>query len=50
MQKLKCPKCKRILGGKATTRKNNNSYYYYYCNDCKITYKENGLLKNLILI
>ena len=64
MQKLKCPKCKRILGGKATTKKNNNSYYYYYCNDCKITYKENeieklteenlkhqnGLLKNLILI
>ena len=40
MQKLKCPKCKRILGGKATTKKNNNSYYYYYCNDCKITYKE----------
>ena len=64
MQKLKCPKCKRILGGKATTKKNNNSYYYYYCNDCKITYKENeieklteenlkhqnGLFKNLILI
>lgn len=21
MQKLKCPKCKRILGGKATTKK-----------------------------
>ena len=64
MQKLKCPKCKRILGGKVTTKKNNNSYYYYYCNDCKITYKENeiekiieenlkhqnGLFKNLILI
>ena len=64
MQKLKCPKCKRILGGKATTKKNNNSYYYYYYNDCKITYKENeiekiieenlkhqnGLFKNLILI
>ena len=43
MQKLKCPKCKRILGGKATTKKNNNSYYYYYCNDCKITYKENEI-------
>ena len=45
MQKLKCPKCKRILGGKATTKKNNNSYYYYYCNDCKITYKENEIEK-----
>ncbi len=45
MQKLKCPKCKRILGGKATTKKNNNSYYYYYCNDCKITYKANEIEK-----
>lgn len=40
LQKLHCPKCNRILGGKATTKKNNNSYYYYYCNDCKITFKE----------
>ena len=45
LQKLKCPKCKRILGVKATTKKNNNSYYYYYCNDCKITYKENEIEK-----
>src|SRR5574344_302818 len=41
LQKLKCPKCGRILGGKATTKKNGNSYYYYYCNDCKINIKEN---------
>lgn len=40
LQKLCCPKCNRILGGKATTKKNGNSYYYYYCNDCKITIKE----------
>ena len=40
LQKLKCPKCKRILGGKATTKKNGNSYFYYYCNDCKIEFKE----------
>ena len=41
MQKLKCPKCNRILGGKATTKKNGKAYYYYYCNDCKIQFKEN---------
>lgn len=41
LQKLKCPKCGRILGGKATTKKNGNSYFYYYCNDCKLTIKEN---------
>ena len=40
LQKLCCPKCNRILGGKATTKKNGNAYYYYYCNDCKITIKE----------
>ena len=43
LQKLKCPKCNRILGGKATTKKNNNTYYYYYCNDCKIEFKENTI-------
>ena len=41
LQKLKCPKCGRILGGKATTKKNGNTYYYYYCNDCKVQFKEN---------
>ena len=41
LQKLKSPKCNRILGGKATTKKNGKVYYYYYCNDCKIQFKEN---------
>ena len=41
LQKLKCPKCGRILGGKATTKKNGKVYYYYYCNDCKVQFKEN---------
>ena len=40
LQKLKCPKCGRILGDKATTKKNGKSYFYYYCNDCKIEFKE----------
>lgn len=47
MQKLKCPKCKRILGGKATTKKNGNSYYYYYCHDCKISFKESEIEKTM---
>ena len=41
LQKIKCPKCNRILGGKATTKKNGNAYFYYYCNDCKIEFREN---------
>ncbi len=45
LQKLKCPKCGRILGGKATTKKSGNSYFYYYCNDCKLTIKESVIEK-----
>ena len=41
LQKLKCLKCNRILGGKATTKKNGKTYFYYYCNDCKVQFKEN---------
>ena len=40
LQKLRCPKCNRILGGKATQKKNGNIYYYYYCHGCKINFKE----------
>lgn len=40
LQKLRCPKCNRILGGTATQKKNGNIYYYYYCHDCKINFKE----------
>ncbi len=40
LQKLKCPKCGRILGGKATTKKNGNTYFYYYCKDCRVEFKE----------
>ena len=40
LQKIRCPHCNRILGGKATTKKNGNIYYYYKCKDCKILIKE----------
>ena len=39
LQKLKCPKCGRIMGGKATKKKGKD-YYYYYCTDCKVNLKE----------
>ncbi|MGM9849644.1 MAG: recombinase family protein [Bacilli bacterium] len=45
LQKLKCPKCGRILAGKATTKKNGNVYYYYYCHDCKINIKETDIME-----
>lgn len=40
LQKLKCPHCNRIMGGKATKKKNGNVYYYYYCTDCKCNIRE----------
>ena len=40
LQKLRCPKCRKILGGNATRKKNGKVYYYYQCNVCKITIKE----------
>ena len=46
LQKLRCPKCNRILGGKATQKKNGNIYYYYYCHDCKINFKESLVEEN----
>ncbi len=45
LQKLRCPKCNRILGGKATTKKNGKAYFYYYCNDCELTIKESEIEK-----
>ena len=41
LQKIRCPRCNNLMGGKATKKKNGNVYYYYYCNDCKINLKEN---------
>ena len=45
LQKLKCPKCGRILGGNATRKKNENVYYYYQCHDCKVSIKETDIEK-----
>ena len=47
LQKLKCPKCNRILGGKATTKKNGTTYYYYQCHNCKNNIKELTIEKDL---
>ena len=42
LQKLLCPKCNKILGGKASKKK-GHEYFYYYCRDCKITIKEKDI-------
>ena len=41
LQKLKCPKCGRILAGGATHKVKNDKWYFYYrCEDCKNNIKE----------
>ncbi len=49
LQKIRCPKCGRILGGKATYKKKNDKIYYYYgCEKCKNNIKEDKIkLPNL---
>lgn len=49
LQKLHCPICGEILGGKATYKKQNNTIYYYYgCNKCKNSIKENIIEESII--
>jgi len=50
LQKLRCPKCGRILGGKATKKKNGLEYYYYYCTDCKKNIKESHIEESIIYL
>lgn len=48
LQKLVCPTCGRIMGGKATRKKNNSVYYYYHCMVCKNNIKEKDIEKQMI--
>ena len=44
LQKLKCPKCGKILAGGATHKTKNDKWYFYYrCEDCKNNIKENKI-------
>ena len=41
LQKLKCPKCGRILAGGASHKLKSDKWYFYYrCEDCKNNIKE----------
>jgi len=44
LQKLKCPKCGRILGGRASHKIKKDKWYFYYgCDKCKNNIKENEI-------
>lgn len=51
LQKLKCPICGRIMGGKATYKKKNDTTYYYYgCQKCKNNIKEDSIENSMITL
>lgn len=50
LQKLACPTCGRIMGGKATRKKNQKEYYYYRCLVCNNNIKEKDIEKQMISI
>ena len=44
LQKLRCPKCGRILAGGATHKVKVDKWYFYYrCEDCKNNIKEDTI-------
>ena len=46
LQKIRCPRCNNLMGGKATKKKNGNVYYYYYqCHGCKVSIREKDVEK-----
>lgn len=48
LQKLRCPKCGRILAGGATHKiKADKWYFYYRCEDCKNNIKEESIEKSV---
>ena len=49
LQKLNCPVCGRIMGGKATYKKKfDKTYYYYGCNECKNNIKEDYIEESVL--
>ena len=49
LQKLKCPKCGNILGGKATYKKKfDRTYFYYGCEHCKNNIKETTIEQSIV--
>lgn len=48
MQKIKCPKCNKIMGGCSSTSKNNEKHLYYKCAGCGVRINEKRIEKSLM--
>ena len=48
MQKIRCPKCNKIMGGCSSTSKDNTKHLYYKCASCKMRINEKRIEKPLM--
>ncbi len=48
MQKVRCPKCNKIMGGRSSTSKNKTKHSYYKCASCNTRINEVKLEKSLM--
>lgn len=48
MQKVRCPKCNKIMGGSSSTSKNKTKHTYYKCANCKTRISETKIEKPLM--
>ena len=48
MQKIRCPKCHKIMGGSSSTSKNNTQHWYYKCANCGMRINEKRIEKPLM--
>ena len=48
MQKVRCPKCGKVMGGSSSTSKNKTKHIYYKCANCSNRINEKRLEKSLM--
>lgn len=48
MQKIRCPKCNKIMGGSSSTSKDKTKHTYYKCANCNARINEKKIEKSLM--
>lgn len=48
MQKVRCPKCHKIMGGSSSTSKSKKKHFYYQCSHCNLRISEKKIEKSIL--
>lgn len=48
MQKVRCPKCNKIMGGSSSTSKSKKKHFYYQCSHCTLRISEKKIEKSIL--